>query len=382
MTRKAHNKLTQEQAIEGFKKTHGERYGYDKVVYETSTSNVEIYCFKHKEYFKQTPKSHKNGHGCNKCGREEQIKSAKKSEELFLEQMNNLYGDMYDFSKMKYINTKTDTEVVCKNHGVFYKKPCDLVKGNACKKCKSEKSKYNNKQLFIEESTKIFGDITDYSLVTEMGANTKVDLICTIHNRKFTLTVSARLSGQKCPKCSAENYRKVRTVPKEEYYRRANEAHNYIYTYDNDYITSKHAITFYCKEHGKQRRNSHEHLRGAGCKKCEKIGQHTDKISRDGYINTANGRITSLYLIECKSENENFYKIGKTFRGVESRFSGSLLPYDYSIIFTHEGDAGYIYDLEDSIHNKFKEYNYKPNKFFAGFSECYRLDLPINKILL
>lgn len=377
-----HNKLTWEQVHKSFIEVHGEdTYSYDNVEYVDTHTKIKIHCNKHDNTFFQTPKDHKKGMGCYYCGRERQIEKAKKNIEEVKDELFKVYGDEYDLSKINYINTKTEVEVICRTHGSFMKKPCDLLMGNACKQCKTNKSKYNNKELFKEESTKLFGDITDYSLVNEMGANAKVTLICTKHDCEFTLSVSARLSGQKCPKCSAENYRKIRTLPKDVYYERANETHDNKYTYDDDYVTSKHAITFYCKEHGRQRRNSYDHLRGAGCRKCEKQGQETDKISREGYINTAKGRVTELYLIKCKDDYEEFYKIGKTFRGVESRFSGSLLPYDYDIVNTYEGEAGEIWDLEESLHLKFKEYKYNPNKKFCGFSECYNLELPITEII-
>lgn len=379
--RVAHNKLTWEQVKQSFIEVHGEdNYSYDNVEYVDTHTKVEIYCNKHNHTFFQTPKAHKKGSGCYYCGRENQIEKAKKSIEEVKDELFKVYGDEYDFSKINYVNTKTEIEVLCKTHGSFMRKPCDLLNGVSCKKCKSDKSKYNNKELFIEESTKLFGDITDYSLVNEMGARNKVTLICTKHACEFTLSVSARLSGQKCPKCSAENYRKLRTIPKEEYYKRANETHSNEYTYADDFITSQHAITFYCSEHGRQRRNSYDHLRGAGCRKCEKYGQLTDKLTREGYINTAKGRVTILYLIKCEDENENFYKIGKTFRSVEERFKGVLLPYNYKIVKTYEGEAGEVWDLEEKLHLYFKKYSYKPMKRFSGFSECYTLDLPIHEI--
>lgn len=292
-----------------------------------------------------------------------------------------LYSNNYDFSKVSYINSKIEIEVICNKHGLFKKRPCELVKGYGCRECKSQKSKYNNRDLFIEENKRIFGDITDFHLVKKIDKDTKVNLLCTTHNHNFTLNISARLSGQKCPKCSMENYRKIRALPIEEYYRKVSVLHNNRYTYIGDYTVPKEAITFYCKEHGRQRRNAKNHLNGAGCSKCENIGNKMDKLTKDGYINTAKGRVTSLYLIECSNEEEKFYKIGKTFRGVKTRFSVKLISYKYKIIREYKSTAEEVWDLEESLHIKYKQYNYKPNNWFVGFSECYTIDLPIGEII-
>jgi len=379
--RVAHNKSSQEEIIEKFIEVHRDEFCYDKVVYVDNITPVEVYCKKHKYTFYPTPKNHKKGSKCYYCGRESQIQKAKKEEDYFLKEVIDIYGNEYDFSKIKYVNTKTNVEIVCKKHGHFNRKPFELLEGLACKKCKSEKSKYNNRDIFIEENKRIFGDITDFYLVEEISQNTKITLICTTHNHEFTLSVSARLAGQKCPKCSAENYRKLRAMPIDEYYKKASEVNEDRYTYTGDYTTLKYPITFYCKEHGRQRRNANNHLNGAGCSKCEKTGNKVDKLTKEGYINTAKGREVSLYLIECSNEQEKFYKIGKTFRGVKERFRGKLIPYKYKIIKLYISTAEEIWDLEELMHKKYEEYSYKPLMWFTGFSECYKLTLPIEEII-
>ena len=377
-----HNILTLEKVLEQFKEVHGDEFDYSKVVYVDTHTPIEVRCKKHDYTFYPTPKNHKNGAKCKICGREAQTEKARKSKEQFIKEMFNLYGDKYDVSNINYVNTKTEVEVLCRDHGTFYKKPFDLLAGHACKQCsKRAHTKSSNKDIFIEEARKVYGDKDDYTNTNIISARDKISVTCTKHNCTFEKEIKTYLEGWGCPECSAENYRKLRAIPKEEYYRRANEAHDYKYTYDDDYITSKHAITFYCKEHGRQRRNSYNHLNGAGCQKCEKFGNKTDKLTKEGYIQTANGRVTSLYLIECKDEKEHFYKIGKTFKGVDVRFRGNLLPYEYEILFTYEGNAGEIWDLEELTHIKFKDYSYKPNKFFSGFSECYTMELPTQQII-
>ena len=378
----AHNKLTQEKVIEQFIEVHGDEFDYSKVVYVDTNTPVEIRCKRHNLIFTPTPKNHKNGSKCKICGRESQIEKSIKGRDEFTKEMFEKYGDNYDVSNMNYINTKTEIEILCKQHGLFKKKPCDLLTGNACKKCgKRAHTKSSNKEIFVDEAKKVYGDKDDYTNTNIVSSKDKIIVRCTKHNYTFKKGIKTYLEGWGCPKCSAENYRRLRAIPKEEYYKRVSEVHNNKYTYIDDFTTLKYAITFYCEEHGRQRRNANNHLSGAGCKKCNNYGQKTDKLTRDGYINTANGRITSLYLIECKSESEQFYKIGKTFKGVKSRFSGKLLPYDYIILFIHNGNAGEIWDLEESLHIKFKKYSYKPNLFFSGFSECYNLSLPIQEII-
>lgn len=46
--------------------THGDRYGYEKVVYIGSIKKVIITCHTHGD-FQQTPDNHLKGHGCPKC---------------------------------------------------------------------------------------------------------------------------------------------------------------------------------------------------------------------------------------------------------------------------------------------------------------------------
>lgn len=40
--------------------------------------------------------------------------------------------------------------------------------------------------------------------------------------------------------------------------------------------------------------------------------------------------------------------------------------YLFKDIHFHFGEAGYIYDLENDLHRKYKSYKYKPLNWFAG----------------
>ena len=57
---------TTEQFITEAKAIHGDKYDYSKVEYKTNKDKICIICPIHGEFW-QRPKSHLNGHGCNKC---------------------------------------------------------------------------------------------------------------------------------------------------------------------------------------------------------------------------------------------------------------------------------------------------------------------------
>lgn len=61
-------KLTQEEVIIKFKQSHGDRYNYDKVIYNGIINKIVIICPEHGE-FEQIPDSHLRGHGCPSCSK-------------------------------------------------------------------------------------------------------------------------------------------------------------------------------------------------------------------------------------------------------------------------------------------------------------------------
>lgn len=61
-----HHVPNTKECIEKFKKIHGDRYDYTKVVYVKALSKVIIICKKHGE-FQQKPSKHMAGQGCVKC---------------------------------------------------------------------------------------------------------------------------------------------------------------------------------------------------------------------------------------------------------------------------------------------------------------------------
>lgn len=81
-----------------------------------------------------------------------------------------------------------------------------------------------------------------------------------------------------------------------------------------------------------------------------------------------------VYVINCYNDNESFIKIGRTYKSVNKRFNGKLLPYNYTVI--NEVQFSNPYDccvFEQQLKNKLKFKKYSPLLKFGGDTECFEL---------
>lgn len=138
-----------------------------------------------------------------------------------------------------------------------------------------------------------------------------------------------------------------------------------------------------CKEHGKFEQTPSKHLENQGCVKCGNIRVGESMLKNPNGWNYTNWQKAGersknfdsfkVYIIRCWNENEEFYKIGKTFTTVEKRFRlKSMMPYDYEIItvsfFNTSKEAS---EYENNLQRINKKYSYKPSLVFNGSSECF-----------
>ena len=196
-------KLTTSEFIEKAKKVHGNKYDYSKVNYIDAKTKVCIICPTHGEFW-QTPSGHLHGKGCILCGFDKTRKSKSFTTELFVEKAKNKYGEKYDYSKVKYVNSQTPILITCKIHGDFLMRPNDHLQGQECPKCKLLKlrKKFSlSKDEFIEKARKVHGNKYDYSKVEYVNNRTKVCIICPKHG-EFWQPPEHHLSGGNCPQCN------------------------------------------------------------------------------------------------------------------------------------------------------------------------------------
>ncbi len=109
------------------------------------TKHILIKCKKHNKIFKQTPKNHILGKiGCSMCMHESRIN---KHKEKFITTSNKIHNNKYDYSKIIYINSYTNVEIICPIHGSFWQLP----KVHKNKKCNCPECLQLSKgELFIQ----------------------------------------------------------------------------------------------------------------------------------------------------------------------------------------------------------------------------------------
>lgn len=61
--------------------------------------------------------------------------------EQFIQRAKAKHGDMYDYSKVKYVNCHTIVDIICKKHGLFSQNAGDHLGGHGCPLCKSDNLK-------------------------------------------------------------------------------------------------------------------------------------------------------------------------------------------------------------------------------------------------
>lgn len=203
------NKLT-EEFINKAKEIHNDKYDYSKVEYKNNKTKVCIICHEkdifgneHGEFW-QNPHHHLKGHGCPKCKTKVVSKLKRLTKEEFSQKCINIYGNIYDYSKVNYINTYTPVILTCNKHGDFNKKPIYILQGHGCPKCSMEhyrKVKTNTNNDFIERANLIHNCKYDYSKTQYIDSKSKVCIICPEHG-EFWQSADKHLIGQGCPKCS------------------------------------------------------------------------------------------------------------------------------------------------------------------------------------
>ncbi len=125
--------FTRSKFISESKLVHGKKFRYHLVKYINALTKVWIMCPKHGKFL-QTPASHMNGVGCEKCSKSH-IHTINIRERHFIIKADIIHNNKYDYSLVKYYNNFEKVDIICPEHGVFSQRPVYHTSGNGCPKC-------------------------------------------------------------------------------------------------------------------------------------------------------------------------------------------------------------------------------------------------------
>ena len=281
----------------------------------------------------------------------------------------------YDYSKTEYIKAKGKVIVSCPTHGDFSQEASSHLLGCGCPLCgRASARAYHipTREEYIQKALAKHGSCYDYSEIIYSGDRGKITIICPSHGR-FTQTAGNHIQGQGCPKCGFKKSGRYDAVSTEGFIARATSIHQEKYLYHNaHYQNGVSKIEIICPKHGTFKQLPGQHLLGKGCPLCgREIRAEKNKLS---WLEKAEGHVANLYFLRLFGKDEEFYKVGVTFRSVKDRFhSKSLLHgYEYEVLAIHKSSNTLaVYEWEQSIISTFAYLRYHPKMPIPGATECF-----------
>ena len=248
---------------------------------------------------------------------------AKLTTEEFIAKAKAVHGDRYDYSKVKYVDSKTKVCIVCKEHGEFWQKPGNHLRGIRCHQCGIEDRRAKRTlpvEDFLESAKAIHGDKYDYSKVQYINRKTSVCIICPVHG-EFWQSPKKHLAGHGCEKCFRESLKKRYALGNKRFIEKACAIYNSFYDYGKvNYQNSNIPVTITCPIHGDFQQKPSVHLSGHGCPHC-------------GMIKRAEARTVwtheSCYEEAKKYKTKIEFKIAAPTAYSKARENGWLIEYNW-----------------------------------------------------
>lgn len=283
--------IKEKKFIEDMEKLHTkpdgtQKYDYSKVKYISNIDKVIINCPTHGDFL-QSPKKHKAGQGCNKCGILKRTEGRKSNKEQFTEKAIEVHHDstgkaLFNYDLVNYIDCGTPVTIKCLKEGhLFDQTPTSHLQGNGCKFCSGCYKR--DTANFIERSERIHVNekgetLYDYSEVEYKDSNTKVKIKCKKNKEHiFWQTPGHHLYGHGCDSCA----RNIYIMSTEQFNEKAKQIHGDKYDYsETEFKGLCEYVTIVCPTHGPFNQIALYHTtNGRGCFHCgiEKVSIESRK---------------------------------------------------------------------------------------------------------
>lgn len=285
-------KMNNQQFIERAQQLYGDTFDYSKVDYKNIDTKVIIICRKHGK-FEQAPYVHLHSSiACPKCQAEKKKQSLALGRESFISRAIKVHENKYDYSKVEYVNNRTNVEIVCPIHGTFLQTPINHLKGCGCNKCShadiGQKRRLSFEE-FVRRSREIHGDKYSYDKVLYKGNDVPVVITCPIHG-DFEKRPSDHWAGSGCNACAG-----IVSYTTETFIERAKMRHGEKYDYSKTiYRGMAQKIQYRCRRHGLIEQLAYDHLK-SGCRFCA----NNVPWNKHMIINYLNTRFGDAFGFEC-----------------------------------------------------------------------------------
>lgn len=198
--------VPEEKVIREIKSIYGEdRFDFSKFTYKNMRTESILICNKCGNEFKtkvaNLVKTNHTKEPCSVCYR----KSISKSQDQFIKEIHNKYGNKFDTSEVNYVNAKTETTFICNDCGTKFKTTPDnlLTATIGCPTC-ADISRANSRRHSTEEYinlvTLVHKNKYDYYYTNYTGQYNPVTILCPDHG-SFEILAKYHLKGSGCPRC-------------------------------------------------------------------------------------------------------------------------------------------------------------------------------------
>lgn len=168
---------------------------------------IPIWCNTHEEFFEQQPSNHRDlGHGCPKCG--VALRTWKKTKKDPIADFRRVHGDVYDYSRVDYVNTHTHVEIICSEHGPFRQKPLNHLQGETCPACWEERRRgfgaaktEEYVATFAQRSAEVHAG--RYAILKAPEHSHDMALLYCPKHGEFEQKAFSHLAGHGCYRCGA-----------------------------------------------------------------------------------------------------------------------------------------------------------------------------------
>lgn len=196
------------------------------------------------------------------------------STEVFIERAMRKHGHRYDYSRVRYVDSRTPVDIVCSEHGAFSQTPnSHLYNGRGCPRCgrRSQVAAITRHDTagFVNRARAIHGDRYGYDNAVYGGLNEKLTVTCSVHGDFQQAPNNHLYAKAGCPGCAVEAIKSKTSLSQADFEAAVRRAHGDRYGLElAHYAGAMRKVTLTCGRHGRFRIAPNGLLAGKGCRRC------------------------------------------------------------------------------------------------------------------